>query len=79
LDLVYHDQAGQATERRHRLIQARQVDRVFQVKIVDRVGRYKAPGQGCLPALARADERDDAAVRQRLLNGMWSEVRSITI
>jgi len=64
LDLVDDDDTPQRLERRHRLLEAREGDRVLQVEIAGRIGRQDPLCCRGLAALARSEQRDDTTNRK---------------
>src|SRR5438309_332652 len=68
LYLVDHDQLAQRTKRRFRFTQPRQASRIFQVEIIQRIGRNKLTCQRSLTALSRTDERHHATAAKSSLD-----------
>ena len=65
LDFVDHHQPLERAQGGVRLGEPGEALRVFQVEVVERFGRHELPGQRGLAALARPEQRHDAAALQR--------------
>jgi hypothetical protein len=70
LNFVNDDQTLQRLKRGERLFQAQQADRVFQVEVVERIRGQELARQGGLAGLTRADEQDNTAAPQGVLDGL---------
>jgi hypothetical protein len=62
---VDDDEAFEWAQRRQGLLQPGQAPGVFQVEVIEGIGGDELPGQGCLPALARPQERHHATALER--------------
>ena len=73
LHFIDDDDARNGLQRRHRLVEAGEVERVFKVEVAGRVGRNDLPRQSRLSALPRAHDGDDRSagkcVSDRLQGG----------
>jgi len=68
LDLVEHDQSLERLERRHRLTESSNATRILEVKVVRVSGREKLASEGCLSALAWAQQRNHGRPAKRLFD-----------